>query len=285
MTDQPNAGMAEFWNGSGGKSWVSREARLEASLKIFGQQAIDAGAISPGQRILDIGFGCGESAIALAHKVGPRGQVHGVDISVAMVEAADKKAEACGQGNVTFECADAQTNTFTANSYDLIFSRFGVMFFDDPVEAFKNIYSALKPGGRLAFICWAGRHENDWVTLPLKVVAKHLDLPAPPGAHAPGPFSLSEEGRANEILSAAGFTNIVVEPFQTPFILGEDIDEALSFLMQLTPSGSAINNAEADELTRASIAVDMVKMLESHQSNSGVSMGAKALLVTAHKEI
>ena len=285
MTDQVNAAMAEFWNGSGGKNWVSREARLEASLKVFGQQAIEAGDIRPGQRILDIGFGCGDSAIDLAHKVGPQGQVHGVDISVAMVEAADKKAEACGLGNITFECADAQTNAFAANSYDLVFSRFGVMFFDDPVGAFKNIYSALQPGGRLAFICWAGRHENAWVTLPLQVVSKHLDLPPPPGARDPGPFSLSEEGRANEILSGAGFANIVVEPFETPFVLGEDIDEALSFLMQLAPSGSAINNAEADQPTRASIAIDMAKMLESHQSNSGVSMGAKALLVTAHKEI
>ncbi len=284
MTDQPNAVMAEFWNGNGGKNWVSREGRLESSLKIFGQQAIEAGDIRPGQRILDIGFGCGETAIALAREVGPKGQVHGVDISVAMVEAADKKAEVCGLDNITFECADAQTNTFVANNYDLVFSRFGVMFFDDPVGAFKNIYSALKPGGRLAFICWAGRHENAWVTLPLQVVAKHLELPPPPGAREPGPFSLSEEGCANEILSGAGFTNIVVESFETPFVLGEDVEEALSFLMHLAPSGSAINNADIDEPTRERIAVDMAKMLESYQSNSGVCMDAKALLVTAYKD-
>ena len=107
MADQPNAGMAEFWNGNGGKHWVSRESRLESSLKVFGQQAIDAGGISPGQRILDIGFGCGETTIELAQKVGPQGQVHGVDISVAMVEAAETKAVKSGTSNVSFECSDA----------------------------------------------------------------------------------------------------------------------------------------------------------------------------------
>jgi len=283
MTDQPNAGMAEFWNGNGGKNWISRETRLESSLKVFGQQAIDAGGISPGQRILDIGFGCGETTIELAQKVGPQGRVHGVDISVAMVEAAEKKAVKSGISNVSFECSDAQTTTFPADHYDLVFSRFGVMFFDDPIGAFKNIYTSLKPGGRLAFICWAPRDQNAWVGLPLQVVAKHLSLPAPPAIDQPGPFSLSEEPRVSDILGSAGFANISVEPFQTPFVLGGDVDEALSFLMQLAPSGSAINNAEADEETRVQIALDMAELLKSHESDKGVCMSAAALLVTATK--
>ena len=283
MTDQANAGMAEFWNGKGGENWLSREARLEASLRPFGQQAMAAGAITAGQRILDIGFGCGDSAIELAGKVGPEGQVHGVDISLAMVDAANKKAVKMDIANVSFECADAQTKAFQLASYDLVFSRFGVMFFDDPIGAFKNIYSALKPGGRLAFICWAPRNQNAWVGLPLQVVAKHLTLPAPPGLEEPGPFSLSEELRVNSILGAAGFANIAVEPYQIPFVLGGDVDEALSFLMQLAPSGGAINNAEADQETRARIALDMADLLKSHTNNKGVSMGATALLVTANK--
>ena len=283
MTDQANAGMAEFWNGKGGENWLSREARLEASLRPFGQQAMAAGAITAGQRILDIGFGCGDSAIELAGKVGPEGQVHGVDISLAMVDAANKKAVKMDIANVSFECADAQTKAFQLASYDLVFSRFGVMFFDDPIGAFKNIYSALKPGGRLAFICWAPRNQNAWVGLPLQVVAKHLTLPAPPGLEEPGPFSLSEELRVNSILGAAGFANIAVEPYQIPFVLGGDVDEALSFLMQLAPSGGAINNAEADQETRARIALDMADLLKSHTNNKGVSMGATALLVTADK--
>lgn len=283
MTDQPNAGMAEFWNGNGGKNWLSREARLEASLRPFGQQAMAAGAITGGQQILDIGFGCGDSTIEMANKVGVQGQVHGVDISVAMVAAAESKAAEKGVANVSFECADAQTKVFSGNSYDLIFSRFGVMFFDDPIAAFKNIYTSLKPGGRLAFICWAPRDQNAWVGLPLQIVAKHLALPAPPGSDEPGPFSLSEEPRVSGILGAAGFANIVVEPFQTPFVLGGDVDEALSFLMQLSPAGGAINNAEADEETRARITLDMAELLKSHKSDKGVSMNAAALLVTAHK--
>ncbi|RLA38132.1 MAG: class I SAM-dependent methyltransferase [Gammaproteobacteria bacterium] len=283
MTDQPNAGMAEFWNGKGGKNWVSHEARLEASLKPFGQQAMAAGAITGGQQILDIGFGCGDSTLEMAGKLGPKGQVHGVDISTAMVEAAEKKAAAKGVANVSFECADAQTKAFPADNYDLIFSRFGVMFFDDPIAAFKNIYTALKPGGRLAFMCWAPRDQNAWVGLPLQVVAKHLRLPAPPAIDEPGPFSLSEEPRVSGILGAAGFADIAVELFKTSFVLGGDVDEALSFLMQLSPSGGAINNAEADEPTRARIALDMAELLKSYESDKGVCMNAAALLVTARK--
>lgn len=283
MTDQPNAGMSEFWNGNGGENWVSREARLEASLRPFGQQAMTAGAITGGQQILDIGFGCGDSTIEMAGKVGAQGQVHGVDISTAMVEAAEKKAAEKGVANVSFECADAQTKAFPVDYYDLVFSRFGVMFFDDPIAAFKNIYTSLKPGGRLAFMCWAPRNQNAWVGLPLQVVAKHLSLPAPPAIEEPGPFSLSEEPRVSGILGAAGFTDIAVELFQTPFVLGGGVDEALSFLMQLSPSGGAINNAEADEPTRARIALDMAELLESHESDGGVSMTAAALLVTATK--
>jgi SAM-dependent methyltransferase len=284
MTDQPNAGMAEFWNGNGGKNWVSREARLESSLKVFGQQAVNAGGITAGHRIVDIGFGCGETSIELAQQVEPDGQVNGVDISETMVAAAEKKALEKGVTNVSFECADAQTKAFPSDSYDLVFSRFGVMFFDDPVSAFKNIYASLKPGGRLAFVCWAPRDQNAWVGLPLQVVAKHLSLPAPPGNDEPGPFSLSEESRVNDILSSAGFTNISVESFQTPFVLGGNVDEASSFLMQLAPSGSAINNADADEKTRERIALDMAELLKSHVNNEGVSMSAAALLVTACKQ-
>lgn len=284
MADQPNAGMSEFWNGSGGENWVSREARLESSLRPFGQQAMVAGAIVVGQQILDIGFGCGDTTLEMAGKAGPEGQVHGVDISTAMVETAENKAAGKGVANVSFECADAQTKAFPIASYDLVFSRFGVMFFDDPIAAFKNIYTALKPGGRLAFMCWAPRDQNAWVGLPLQVVAKHLSLPPPPAIDEPGPFSLSEESRVSGILGAAGFADIAVELFQTPFVLGGDVDEAVSFLMQLSPSGGAINNAEADEPTRARIAIEMAEMLKSHESDKGVSMSAAALLVTACKQ-
>lgn len=158
------------------------------------------------------------------------------------------------------------------------------MFFDDPVAAFKNIYASLKPSGRLAFICWAPRDQNIWVGLPLQVVAKHLTLPAPPGNDEPGPFSLGEASRVNDILRAAGFANISAKSFQTPLILGENVDEALNFLMQLAPSGGAINNADADEETRARIALDMLELLKPYVNADGVSMSAAALLVTACKQ-
>lgn len=283
MTAKPNEAMRDFWSGEGGQNWVSREDRLEASLKIFGQQAIDVAEISSDDRILDIGFGCGETSLDLARLTGLQGHVHGVDISTTMVETAQLKARTSGVANVSFECADAQTAEFPTDEYDRVFSRFGVMFFDDPAGAFQNIFRALKPGGRLSFVCWAGRDQNEWVGRPLEVVAKHLTLPLPPAPDAPGPFSLSDQSRLRNILSKAGFSRISVAPFHGPLVLGDDIGEAVSFLMELAPSGSAVKQAEPDEDLRAAIAADMTEMLKSCKSAQGVSMGATALRVSASK--
>ncbi|MBV1930673.1 MAG: methyltransferase domain-containing protein [Porticoccaceae bacterium] len=283
MTDKANAEMAKFWNGEGGQKWVGREDRLEASLQPFGQCAIDAAMISGDERGLDIGFGCGETTIQLAAELGPGGHVHGLDISTTMVEAAQNRAKRSAVKNISFECADAQTSALPENHYDFVFSRFGVMFFDDPVTAFKNIYRSLKPGGRLVFMCWAGRDDNAWVRLPLEVVANYISVPALPPSGTPGPFSLSDETRVKSILNEAGFCDVAVEPFQTPFVLGADVDEAVSYLMELSPTGGAIRLADPDGDVRASIADELAALLDSHNSESGITMDASGLLVTARK--
>jgi SAM-dependent methyltransferase len=283
MTDVPNTEMAKFWNGEGGQKWVGREDRLEASLQPFGQCAIDALMISGDERGLDIGFGCGETTIQLAAELGPGGHVHGLDISTTMVEAAQNRAGRSSVENISFECADAQTSALPTDRYDFVFSRFGVMFFDDPVMAFKNIFQSLKPGGRLVFMCWAGRDENAWVRLPLAVVENYIAVPAVPPPGTPGPFSLSDGARVKGILSEAGFSDIAVAPFQTPFVLGVDVDEAVSYLMELSPTGGAIRLADPDENIRARIADELATLLESHNSEAGITMDASGLLVTARK--
>lgn len=282
MTNKPNADMAAFWNGEGGDKWVNHEDRFTTSLEIFGRQAM--AEVSADECILDIGFGCGDTTVDLASRVGAGGRVHGVDISQTLVETARKKITTYGLENVSFECADAQVVAFPAGEYDAVFSRFGVMFFDDPVAAFKNIYNTLKPAGRIGFMCWGPRQDNDWVELPLKIVAKHVSLPPPPEPGTPGPFSLSKTGHVEGILTLAGFHDVEVTPFSAPFVMGADADEAIKFLMELSPSGGALNNADADEKTRALVAAEIADLLKTYQGEQGISMNATALLVTAVRD-
>lgn len=283
MTEARNAGMNEFWNGAGGQAWMSFEDRLEASLSPLGDRAIAAATIKASESVLDVGCGCGGTSIKIARKVGDRGRVQGVDISRSLLIRAEANAESAGVRNLGFADGDAQVYPFPDDHYDLAFSRFGVMFFDDPVAAFTNIYRALKPGGRLAFICWQTARQNAWVSRPLAVVARHIPLPPPPAPDEPGPFSLSDKDRVFHILSAAGFVGTAIEHLELPFILGSNPEQAVQFLMQLSPSGGAITRAGVDEVTRANIARDMLELCNTFATNQGVAMASASTIVTAQK--
>ncbi len=279
MSDKTNASMAEFWNGDGGSKWLGFEGRLEASLQVFGDRALTCADVKTGQRALDVGCGCGPTTLELARRVGPEGRVKGLDISTTLTSRAENNARAAGLSNVEFECADAQTTDFGDERFDLVFSRFGVMFFDEPAQAFGNLRATLKPGGRLVFAAWAGLEQNPWVTEPLQCVAKHIDLPQPPPANAPGPFSLGDPEYVKTILNEAGFNDITIEVFSSPLVLGEDIPEAVHFLMNMSPSGGAIGAADPDPDTLGRIAADLARMLETQQTPNSVAMEASALIV------
>ena len=284
MSDKRNAAMDEYWNGAGGQNWMSHRNHLEEGLKNFAQRVISAAAPASNEHILDVGFGCGETSIELAQLVGSNGRVHGVDISAPMTKEAQLKAEAKGLANLSFESGDAQTMSLPKAEYDLAFSRFGVMFFDDFVGAFRNILTSLKPDGRLVFMCWAKRSENNWLALPLKIAAKHLTLPKPPeGPEAPGPFALSNEERVSGILGEAGFSDINIEVFRTQVVLGADLDEALSFLMELSPLGGLIKQAEADGHSTTALIAELSEHLEAHEGEAGIALDGAALAVSAIK--
>ncbi|MEH6639871.1 MAG: methyltransferase domain-containing protein [Porticoccaceae bacterium] len=282
MENKANADMDAYWNGEGGDKWVSFGDRLEASLKPFGVRTIAAAALRGDENVLEVGCGCGPNTIDLAKKLSG-GQVRGLDISATVLEKARQDAVANKLSNISFDCVDAQTGDLGVSQYDLAFSRFGVMFFDDPVCAFKNINRALKSDGRIIFACWAAPGKNPWVAEPLALVAKHVPLPPPPEPGTPGPFSLSDEARLRDLLAEAGFINIAVETFQAPMVLGDGVAEAVEFLMNMAPSGGAVNRADPDAATRAAIATDLGDMLKSRQGAKGVIMDAAALIVTADK--
>ncbi|MEK1835922.1 MAG: methyltransferase domain-containing protein, partial [Pseudomonas sp.] len=167
MTEQ-NAYQVADWNGQSGEYWVANQARLDAMFAVFGQAAIEAAAPTTGERVLDVGCGAGASSLALAARVGAGGQVLGVDISEPLIGRA--RALAPQDTPAQFRVADASSAELPEGAFDILFSRFGVMFFDDPTGAFAHMRRALRPGGRVAFVCWRGVAENDWVRLPMGAI-------------------------------------------------------------------------------------------------------------------
>ncbi|KPX50199.1 class I SAM-dependent methyltransferase [Pseudomonas syringae pv. tagetis] len=245
MTEQ-NAYQVADWNGQSGEYWAANQARLDAMFAVFGQAAIEAAAPATGERVLDVGCGAG-------------GHVLGVDISEPLICRA--RALAPKDTPALFRVADASSAELPEGAFDILFSRFGVMFFDDPTGAFAHMRRALWPGGRVAFVCWRGVAENDWLRLPMGAIKDIVPLPAPPGPEAPGPFSFGDRGRVTRILTAAGFTDIAIAPFDAciPFGEGGTRDAAIDGAVKMAFEGGPLSLALADQpddiRARASAAV------------------------------
>ncbi|MBN3831407.1 class I SAM-dependent methyltransferase [Burkholderia sp. Ac-20344] len=247
------------WNGQSGERWVANQARLDAMVAVFGQAAIEAAAPATGERVLDIGCGAGASSLALAARIGAGGQVLGVDISEPLIGRA--RALAPQDTPALFIVADASGAEFPEGAFDILFSRFGVMFFDDPTGAFAHMRRALRPGGRVAFVCWRGAAENDWMRLPVGALKGIVPPTALPDPEAPGPFSFGDRGRVARILTAAGFTDIAIAPFDAsvPFGEGETrdaaIDDAVKMTLEVGPLSRVLADQPDDIRARASAAV------------------------------
>ncbi|WP_333976249.1 class I SAM-dependent methyltransferase [Burkholderia cepacia] len=258
MTEE-SADQVGDWNGQSGERWVINQARLDALVAVFGQAAIEAAAPAMGERVLDIGCGAGASTLALAARVGAGGQVLGVDISEPLIERA--RALARHDTPALFQVADASRAELPEGAFDILFSRFGVMFFDDPTAAFTHMRRALRPGGRVAFVCWRGAAENDWMRLPVGALKGILPPSALPDPKAPGPFSFGDREHVARILTAAGFTEIVISPFDAavPFGEGETrdaaIDDAVRMTLEVGPLSRALAGQPDDIRARASAAV------------------------------
>src|SRR2546425_11062457 len=217
---EANAEQIRYWNEAAGPKWVVFQKVIDAQIAPLGERAMDRAGIAPGERVIDVGCGCGGTTIALGGRVGPAGLVFGIDISAPMLERAAETARAAGLTNVRFENADAQTHRLSPGAFDIVYSRFGVMFFADPVAAFANLRAALRSGGRLAFVCWQALRQNPWLFLPLQAAAQHLTLPPPPAPHPPGPFAFADPERAPGILARAGVDDIVLDERPATLTLG-----------------------------------------------------------------
>jgi len=232
MTDSSNAQMARYWTDIGGPHWVAEQRQFDQMLVAFDAESRRVLDAKPGEHVLDVGCGTGTSTIAIADAVGPTGSVVGCDISPTMIDAA--RIRASDHPQISLAITDAQTDDLLqADLFDAVYSRFGVMFFIDPVAAFANIGSAVRSGGRLVFVCWQGEAANEWIALPARILRSHAtDLEVPP-ADAPGPFAFQDADRVVGILRDAGWTDPVVSPFAAPTVMGggDGIEAALTQAM------------------------------------------------------
>ncbi|HEY8514409.1 MAG TPA: class I SAM-dependent methyltransferase [Candidatus Binatia bacterium] len=278
----PNAEQIRYWNELAGPRWVSFQAALDAQLGWLGERTMDRAAIASGESVLDVGCGCGATSLELARRVGPTGRVLGLDISGPMLEVARERARGAGATNVSFALADAQTHALEQAAFDVVFSRFGVMFFAEPTEAFANLRRALRAGGRLAFVCWQALAKNPWFAVPLAAVAQHVTLPPPPAPGAPGPFAFADPERVRGILDGAGFADVAFEPVVETITLGapgSTIDQAVDFILQMGPAGAALREAGGDAKERVVPAVR--EALEPYAGPHGVRLECAAWIVTA----
>ena len=221
------------WNGALGRIWVQKRDELDRVVTSFGNAALTAAAAQPGEKVIDIGCGCGDTSIEIARTVGATGSVLGVDVSEPMLEVARAQGAKSRFKHLEFRCADASEATLPS-TVDLLFSRFGVMFFGQPVPAFGHLRKSLRAGGRCVFVCWRKPRDNAWAMAPLAAARAAMGV-TPPAAdpHAPGPFAFADDDRLRAILTSAGFNAVTLKRFDASIEVGatprEAAERALSF--------------------------------------------------------
>lgn len=241
-----NQVQADFWT-TAGEMWTAFRERFDQQVQSHGRAAIDALAPASGEHIVDIGCGAGSATVRIAGLVGANGRVRGVDISPTMIEGATAYAAEQGVENVTFTVGDAMVEPFEPEA-DAVYSRFGVMFFSDATAGFANMLNALRPGGRLGFVCWQSPKENPWASLPLRVAGEFVDIPFGGDPTAPGPFSLGDVDRLRSVVEGAGLGDVTIDPSIAEASMGTDLDDAIDFMSKLIPPIAAL---EANDPTKA----------------------------------
>jgi SAM-dependent methyltransferase len=278
-SDDRNADQVAYWNGPAGERWRARQHDQDILLAPIAQLLLQQAAPAPGEAVLDIGCGCGVTTIELAQRVAPGGRAVGVDISAPMLERARERAPAGLP--VEFIEADATAYAFEAGAADLLFSRFGVMFFAEPRKSFANIRGGLRRGARLAFACWREPRRNPWLTLPLEEAYRHVPRLPPTDPEEPGPFAFADERRVRDILEGAGFAAVRLEPVDLALDIGigRGIESALETALAVGPTSRALEG-QPPEL-RAAAADAIRAALTRYQAGNLVALPGAIWIVTA----
>jgi SAM-dependent methyltransferase len=274
-----NADQIAYWNGPSGQHWTDRQQAQDTMLAPVSDILIDRARAKAGERIVDVGCGCGATTIALAQRVGPTGHVFGIDISAPMLARA-RQIVPTGLP-VDLVLADATVYPFVSASFDLVVSRFGVMFFAQPALSFANLRRALRPSGRLTFACWREPRDNPWLMAPLQAVYKHAPKLPQLGPDDPGPFSFASEARVVRILSEAGFSGIAMErcDLSLDIAVGSGLDAAVEAALEIGPAARALEGQPPD--VRAAATNSIRETLAPFARGQAVPLGASIWIVTA----
>jgi SAM-dependent methyltransferase len=276
-----NTDQEQYWNTEAGAKWVRYQQFLDAQIRPLGHKAMDLAGVAQGEQVLDVGCGCGDTTIELARRVGPEGRVLGIDLSTPMLERARERAEAEDLENVVFVRGDAQTYRFPEGKFHVLFSRFGVMFFSDPVEAFANLRTAACRGARLSFVCWQAVTENPWMAVPMMAVLQHVSGVEVPNPDAPGPFAFANRDKVRGILERAGYQDLVFHDVREELSIGgtEPLEAVVDFLLQMGPAGKLLRTAGSE--LRQRVATSVTEALQPYATASGIRMPGAAWIVTA----
>ncbi len=277
-----NAMQQDYWTGPAGQLWAALADRIDRAIAPVNAPLQTALAAQPGELVLDIGCGAGAMTLAVADQTGSSGRVYAIDISRPLLDVAAQRSKASAYPPHFIE-ADAQTADWY-RQHDAAVSRFGVMFFDDPVAAFRNIAAALKPSGRLAFTCWQALADNPWGQVMQPVIAALAPEQPVADPSAPGPFAFAEPDRVTTILQQAGFDHIEIAPFAFSMIAGQGagaLDEAVDYYCQIGPCAAALRDATPE--VRAEAPRMMRPLLEPWLKDDTVALPGAIWLVTARK--
>lgn len=277
-----NAAQAAYWNVDIAGKWVENQAALDRRFRAITDALIERAHPRPGERVLEVGCGTGATTLALADAVAPAGYVLAVDISEPMLEVARRRVRDAGHGHVTLLRADAQTHVFEQSASDLVASRFGVMFFSDPVAAFANLRWALRQNGRLAFACWTELEANPWFSHPLEVASRQLGRPEQRHPRAPGPFALAERAYVRSILEDAGFADVRIDRAEIAIEVEGTVEDEAAFASTMGPAARLIRERAADpDAVARTIQAEVAGAFRPFATASGVRFPAVVLLVSA----
>ena len=278
-----NKNQRDFWSGKGGDIWVERQNAMDTMLSPLGEAALNKLNLNEGENVLDIGCGCGHTTLNIAKRISPDGQVTGLDISEPMLKRAKESANEMSISNASFNCVDVQTDDMGEEVYSAAFSRFGVMFFEDPVAAFCNINKSLITGASLSFVCWQSPALNPWQSLFIEAVKKYVDLPSPP-PRSPSPFAFMESEYVSSILEESNFQNIMIEGHEAEVNMfsGRSLSDSVKDYISINPVVSVMLK-DSTEQEKTEIINSAIEAFSPYYSAKGLMFPSATWLVTTTK--
>lgn len=274
-----NEAEQDFWSSDPGKQWVIDQKPMDASMANLVAALLQQTDPQPGERVLDVGCGTGALSLAMGDAVGTKGSVLGLDISDVMVARAQERAKHAPQ--ITFRTGDAQVDAFPEGPFDVITSRFGVMFFAEPIAAFRNFAQRLAPNGRLAFLVWGPREDNPWMTLPIRTATAILGSVPAPEPHAPGPFGLSDRAYLEDVLDASGLPNPGIEDLTIDLTHEGGAEGTASLAMRIGPATSIMREKDATQEDRTTIHANLIETFRPFETEGEMAIPARLFMITA----